>query len=282
MPEEPESGPRLEERLQTVRDGFKMMAQVARPGLAESLKLAREALHTLDTAVAGGLRRVESPRTVSGLYVVLDPAHCKGRDPIAVATQALEGGATMIQWRDTERDKGDQLPQLRALRELCSRYLAVLIVNDHVDLALIVGADGVHIGQHDLPVADVRRIVPAEFIVGCSTNNPDEARQAQEDGASYVAVGRVFPSSTKSNTREASPETVRRVKESVSRPVVAIGGITLENVDEIILAGADAAAVITAVCEADDVEEAALVFSKRFELAEEKRRRAERQDHPSA
>lgn len=275
MAEEQDSGPRIEERLQTVRDGFKMMAQAARPGLTESLKLAREALHTLDSAVAGGLRKVGAPRTVAGLYVVLDPAHCKDRDPIAVATQALEGGATMIQWRDKVRDKGDQLPTLRALRELCSRYLALLIVNDDVDLALIAGADGVHVGQHDLPVAEVRRIVPIDFIVGCSTNNPEEAHQAQDDGAGYVAVGRVFPSATKAGTRDANPETVRRVKETVSIPVVAIGGITLENVDEVIAAGADAAAVITAVCEADDVEEAALVLSKRFEVAEAKRRRDE-------
>jgi thiamine-phosphate pyrophosphorylase len=275
MAEEPESSPGIEERLQTVRDGFKLMAQAARPGLAESLRLAREALHTIDSAVAGGLRRVEAPRSVAGLYVVLDPEHCKGRDPISVATQALEGGATVIQWRDKTRDKGDQLPQVRALRELCSRYLALLIVNDHVDVALIAGADGVHVGQHDLPVADVRRIVPADFIVGCSTNNPDEARQAQDAGASYVAVGRVFPSGSKANTREASPETVRQVKQAVTVPVIAIGGITLENVDEVIAAGADAAAVIAAVCEADDVEEAAIVLSKRFEVAEERRRQGQ-------
>lgn len=272
--QEPESGQSLEERLQTVRDGIKLMAQAARPGLAESLKRAREALRTIDSAVAGGLRRVEGGRNVSGLYVIVDPAHCNGRDPIAVATSALEGGASVIQWRDKERDKGDQLPILIELKEICSRYLALLIVNDHTDLALAAGADGVHVGQHDLPVAAVRRLVPADFIVGCSTNNPEEAKAAVSEGAGYVAVGRVFPSTTKTNTRAASPETVRQVKDAVSAPVVAIGGITPDNVDEVIKAGADAAAVITAVCEADDVEEAALIFSKRFELADEVKRQA--------
>jgi thiamine-phosphate pyrophosphorylase len=211
---------------------------------------------------------------LSGLYLIVDPEHCKGRDPLLVAEQALRGGAAIIQWRDKRRDKGDQLPIVLALRELCDRYVALLVVNDHVDLALAAGAGGVHVGQHDLPISAVRAIVPADFVVGCSTNNPAEARQAQEDGADYVAVGRVFPSSTKADTREASPDTVRNVKQTITIPVVAIGGITPENVDMVIAAGADAAAVITAVCESEDVEEEALVISKRFELAAER--------HPAA
>jgi thiamine-phosphate pyrophosphorylase len=207
---------------------------------------------------------------IAGLYLIVDPEHCRGRDPLLVAEQALRGGATVIQWRDKCRDKGEQLQMVRAMRELCDRYVAQLVVNDHVDLALAAGASGVHVGQRDLPVSVVRGLVPADFIVGCSTNNPDEARRAEADGADYVAVGRVFPSNTKAETREASPETVRAVKSAVSIPVVAIGGITPDNVDEVINAGADAAAVITAVCEADDVEEGALVISKRFELAAER------------
>lgn len=270
MTNESQPAPNLEERLQTVREGVRLMAQAARPGLAESLKIARDALHTLDSAVAGGLRRVQHRQPLSGLYVIIDPEHCRGRDPLTVAEQALRGGASVLQWRDKRRDKGDQLPIVRSLRELCDRYVALLIVNDHVDLALAAGAGGVHVGQHDLPVAAARAMAPADFVVGCSTNNPDEARQAEDDGADYVAVGRVFPSTTKTDTREASPDTVREVRAAVAIPVVAIGGITPDNVDTVIAAGADAAAVITAICEADDVEEAALVISKRLEVAAER------------
>ncbi len=158
---------------------------------------------------------------------------------------------------------------MRALRALCDRYVALLIANDHVDLALAARADGVHVGQHDLPVPAVRKMVPPGFIIGCSTNNPAEARQAQEDGADYIAVGRVFPSSTKAGTRDASPETVRQVRAAITLPLVAIGGIGAGNVDEIIAAGADAAAVVTAVCEAGDIEQEALVISKRFEQQQE-------------
>jgi len=264
--------PSLEERLQTVRDGIKLMAEAARPSLAESLRIARDAVRSLDGAIAGGLRRVERPPGVSGLYVIVDPQFCKGRHAVLVAEQALRGGASVIQWRDKRRDKGDQLAEVEALRQLCERYVALLIVNDHVDLAIAANAGGVHIGQHDLPVGAVRKMAPPGFVVGCSTNNPDEARQAQSDGADYVAVGRVFASITKPDTRDASPETLGAVKSAVSIPVVAIGGITVDNVDQVIAAGADSAAVITAVCDADDIEEAALVISKRFEIAAERAR----------
>jgi thiamine-phosphate diphosphorylase len=269
MSTEPES-PSIEERLQGLRDSIKLMADVARPSVVESIKLARDAVRSIDGALAGGLHKIEQQARVAGLYVIVDPAFCGGRDPILVAEQALRGGASVIQWRDKVRDKGDQLEELESLHRLCERFVALLIVNDDAGLAIAAGADGVHVGQHDLPVSAVRRLGPAGFLIGCSTNNPEEAQKAQADGADYVAVGRVFPSSTKSDTRDASPETVRSVKQAVTIPVVAIGGITADNVDEVISAGADAAAVITAVCEADDVEEAALVISKRFEIAAER------------
>jgi thiamine-phosphate diphosphorylase len=270
MSTEPETPPTLEERLQGLRDSIKLMAEVARPSVVESIKLARDAVRSLDGALAGGLHKIEQPAQVAGLYVIVDPDFCGGREPVLVAEQALRGGASVIQWRDKRRDKGDQLPELEALRKLCERYVALLIVNDHADLAIAAGADGVHVGQHDLSVGAVRRLAPAGFVIGCSTNNPDEAKQAQADGADYVAVGRVFPSTTKSDTRDASPETVAAVKQAISIPVVAIGGVTADNVDQVIAAGANAAAVITAVCEASDVEEAALFISKRFEIAAER------------
>ena len=138
------------------------------------------------------------------------------------------------------------------------------IVNDHADLALSVGADGVHVGQKDLPVAVVRRLVGAEMIVGASTNNAEEARRAEADGADYVSVGRLFETSSKENTRPASTETIREVKAAVSLPVCAIGGINESNIEEVIAAGADMVAVISAVCSAPDPREAAWRLASRF------------------
>lgn len=198
--------------------------------------------------------------------MIIDPEACRGRDAVEVARLALEGGASVGQWRDKRREKGDQLSAARAVRELCREHGAVFIVNDHIDLALAVGADGVHLGQHDLPVEVARRLVPGDFIVGVSTNNVGEARAAEAAGASYVAMGAVFPTASKApeRTRAASPAVLREVKSAVSVPVVAIGGIDASNVGQVIEAGADAVAVIRAVCGADDVQAAARELAKRF------------------
>lgn len=202
--------------------------------------------------------------SLSGLYVLIDPSACRGRPPLEVAEKALRGGAALLQWRDKLRDKGEQLPELRRLYDLCRRYDAALIVNDHADLALVLapseparGAIGVHVGQKDLPPAEVRRIVPAYFLVGVSTNNRAEALRAQSDGASYIAVGDIFGTGSKQGTRAASPQRLAEVKAAVQLPVFGIGGINRDNVAEVMAAGADGIAVISAVCAAGDPEAAA-------------------------
>jgi len=200
---------------------------------------------------------------LQGLYVIVDPEQTRGRDPVAIANAAIRGGAGIIQYRDKLHDKGDQLPVIERLLALCRRARVPLLVNDHADLALAVGADGVHVGQHDLPPAVVRRLLGPAAIVGCSTNNADEARAAAA-WSSYIAVGRLFPTQSKSNTRPATLDTLGSVRAAVALPVVGIGGITAANVEQVIEAGADAAAVIAAVCAADDVEAAARAISSRF------------------
>jgi thiamine-phosphate diphosphorylase len=200
-----------------------------------------------------------SEPTISGLYVIIDPDACAGRGAIDVARLALEGGASMLQWRDKRREKGDQLPAARAIRELCKQHGALFIVNDHVDLAVVLEADGVHLGPHDLPVELVRRHSPGRIIIGASTNNAEEARAAEAAGASYVAIGSVFPTQSKAadRTRAASVGRVREVKSALRVPVVAIGGINASNIGQVIEAGADAVAVISAVCSAPDPRAAA-------------------------
>jgi thiamine-phosphate diphosphorylase len=193
-------------------------------------------------------------RSVRGLYVIIDPDACGSRPVVDVAREALKGGAALLQWRDKQREKGDQLDDARDIAALCAEHNALFIVNDHVDLALVVRADGVHLGQHDLPVEAVRPLVPNGFIVGVSTNSAEEASRAQANGASYIAIGAVFPTKSKERerTRAASVERVREVKAAVGVPVVAIGGINASNARQVVEAGADAVAVISAVCGAAD------------------------------
>jgi thiamine-phosphate diphosphorylase len=201
---------------------------------------------------------------IRGLYVIVDPLQTRGRDPVDVARLALAGGARIIQWRDKTRDKGEQVPQALAIRDLCREHHALFFVNDNVDLALTLSADGAHLGQKDLPLPLVRLWLPLGFLLGMSSNTVEEAQRAEREGADYVGVGAVFPTATKDTTRPASPERLREVKAAVGVPVVAIGGINEENVDQVIAAGADAVAVISSVCLADDVEAAARRLASRF------------------
>lgn len=202
---------------------------------------------------------------IGGLYVIIDPAHCRGRPPLDVARAAIAGGASVIQWRDKLRDKGPQAPDARALAGLCRERSVPFIVNDHADLALIVGADGVHLGQSDLPVEAVRTIAADRLMIGASTNNAAEAQHAVAHGADYVAVGAIFPTGTKAVTRPADTDRIAVVKAAVTVPVIAIGGINAENIASVAAAGADGAAVISAVCAAEDPEAAARELQSIFQ-----------------
>jgi thiamine-phosphate diphosphorylase len=201
---------------------------------------------------------------IHGLYVIVDPDACNGHSPAETARLALEGGASVIQWRDKRRDKGAQLPDASTIRDLCTERGAVFIVNDHADLAVAVGADGVHLGQHDLNISDVRPLVGADMLIGVSTNTPQEALEAEAAGADYVAVGAIFPTHSKLETRPSTLTSLRQIKHAVSVPVVAIGGIRAENIAGVVLSGGDAAAVISAVCGAADPRRAASVLASAF------------------
>ncbi len=205
------------------------------------------------------------PSSLRGLYVILDPVVAGERDLVQIASEAIAGGARLIQWRDKTREKGLQLPTLEAVAKACRTKKVPLIVNDDVDVALVVGADGVHVGQKDLPVAAVRRLVPEGWIVGASTNNVDEARQAVADGAGYVSVGNLFGTTSKGDTRPATLEMLHAVRAAVSVPVCGIGGINAANIRSVADTGADMAAVISAIMLADSPREAARKLAEAFE-----------------
>ena len=162
----------------------------------------------------------------------------------------------MIQLRDKLRPKGKLIPLARELKKVCAEFDVLFIVNDYLDLALASDADGLHIGQEDLPLATARRLLPGDKIVGCSSATLAEALQAEKEDADYIALGSIYPTPSKPGTRLAGLETLRQLKEKVSVPLVAIGGINEDNVAEVVNAGADAVAVISAILGADDVREA--------------------------
>lgn len=213
---------------------------------------------TLDRNAGEKLRRNLGAR-VYGLYVIIDPEVTGGRDPLDVARGALQGGARVLQLRDKTGEKGGTLILAKALRELCTEHDALLIINDHSDLAVLADADGLHLGQGDLPVAEAHRILSPHQIIGRSNYTLEQSLESQEMGADHLALGNVYHTSTKASiSRRApiGPESIPRVKGAVDVPLVAIGGITEDNIEPVVKAGADAVCVTGAVGLAPDPEEA--------------------------
>ena len=249
------AGKRLTEALRTLEEYAKVArpaAEAGAPGVFESLRYEAYALQQrvcLRLAGAGRFGRVR-------LYVLLTAAMCR-RPPLETAAAALAGGADCNQLREKDTPDREVLSLARRLREVTARADAMLIVNDRPDIALAASADGVHLGQDDLPVAAARRALPAGAIVGKSTHTIEQARAADAEGADYIAIGAMFPTATKDAGAVAGPEALRRVCEEVARPAVAIGGITAGNVATLVRAGARCVAVCSAVIGAEDPAAAA-------------------------
>lgn len=192
------------------------------------------------------------------LYVIVDTAVAGDRDPVALAAAAIAGGATALQLRAKDLPTVRQVAVARALADLARRHAVLFIVNDRLDVALAVEADGVHLGWEDLPPADARRLLGPERVLGVSAGNLEEARAALAAGADYLGVGPIFPTRTKADAGEAiGLEGLRAIRALSPVPIVAIGGITAENAAAVIAAGADGVAVISAVLLAPDPTAAA-------------------------
>ncbi len=202
-----------------------------------------------------------------GIYVIVDPEHTNGRPVLDVAAAALSGGACAIQLRDKLGARNSTLETAARLQEMCTEAGAVFIVNDWVDIAALINADGVHVGQKDIPVGRTRELLRGGQIVGTSNALQQEALDSESDGADYVAVGAMFATDTKQDTRPAGVETLRQVKGSVGVPVIAIGGINADNIGQVAEAGADSACVATAVTKADDPEAATRQLDQLFTQA---------------
>lgn len=192
------------------------------------------------------------------LYLVTDARLTVGRDLLALVAAAVTGGVTVVQLRDKEASSSRLLAQARALRGLLAPWQVPLIVNDRADIALAAGADGVHVGQDDLPCAEVRRLVGPEMLIGVSVGNAREALAAERAGADYLGVSPLFATPTKP---DAPPPTglegLRQIRAATSLPLVAIGGIQAGHAAEVLRAGANGLAVVSAILAAADPEAAA-------------------------
>jgi thiamine-phosphate pyrophosphorylase len=200
----------------------------------------------------------------SPLYAILDRSVSGGRDLPALLGAVLAGGGRLVQLREKTMPLAELLPLARRLARRCREAGALFIVNDRADLALAAEADGLHVGQDDFPARRARGILRPGMILGVSTHDPEQARRAVADGADYVAVGSIYPTSTKAGFQLVGPELIRRVRPEVPVPLVGIGGITVDNAGAVLAAGADAVAVISALCAASDPRAATQTFLERL------------------
>ena len=246
------AGKRLGEALRTIEEYLK----TADPLRAHLVEQVRYRFYDLEQQLAVTLRPLARAFGKVRLYVLVTESVCK-RPWLEVAEKAIRGGADCLQLREKHLDGGELLARARAFVTLCRENGVISIINDRPDVALLAGADGVHVGQGDLPPRDVRKLIGTKKFLGVSTHDLGQAKRAVLDGADYVGVGPFFRSATKTRDFVAGAECARQVLEHVPLPAVAIAGITEQNVDEVLATGMKAVAVTAAVCAAEDPRRAA-------------------------
>lgn len=188
------------------------------------------------------------------IYCLTAEKFSLGRSNLDVVREMLENGIKLVQYREKEKKTGLKYEECRAIRRMTREYGAAFIINDDIDLAMMVGADGVHIGQEDFPVGAVRALVGEEMAIGLSTHAPAEARKAVEDGADYIGVGPVFKTFTKEDVVDpVGFEYLDYVVKNIDIPFVAIGGIKEHNVGEVVRRGAGCVAMVTEIVGAEDI-----------------------------
>ncbi len=248
------AGKRLSEALRAIEEYSKTLDKIKITGTNTPISAAVEAMRyrgydiELRLTRALGCGRAKQWR----LCVLLSESLCPGGDWLAVARAAIEGGAECLQLREKSLDAGELLIRSRALVSLCQGKNVTVIINDRPDVALLAGADGVHLGQGDLPCGEARKLVGRQLVIGVSTSNLDEAARAQRDGADYCGVGPMFATTTKHKEHIVGPGYLRDYVATIKLPHLAIGGVSVASLPALVKAGVRGVAVSSAVCGADD------------------------------
>lgn len=232
---------RVQEALRVLEEYGKLY----RTDMGEACKQMRYQVYTLESELMGSHRHQKLLQTQ--LYLVTSPHDSL----LSVVDAALQGGLKLVQYRAKEEDDITRYKLANKLKYLCHQYDALFIVNDRVDLALAVDADGVHLGQQDVPIAVARKLLGSNRIIGRSTTNPDEMARALAEGADYIGVGPVYETPTKPGKAAAGLEYVRHAAKHSTVPWFAIGSVNADNLTEVIGAGADRVAMVRAIMQAE-------------------------------
>lgn len=187
------------------------------------------------------------------IYLVTDDGCLQGRALIDCVREALEGGVTLVQYRAKTASSAEMYAEALQLKALCDSFNVPLIINDRLDIAMAVGAAGVHLGQDDLPCAAARRILGEDYLIGVSAHNPAEAKAALQSGADYLGCGAVFGTATKADVKKLGTDGLAAIRKAKGLPVVGIGGVTADNYREVRAAGADGAAIVSGILAQPDI-----------------------------
>lgn len=187
------------------------------------------------------------------IYLVTDDGCLQGRALIDCVREALEGGVTLVQYRAKTASSAEMYAEALQLKALCDSFNVPLIINDRLDIAMAVGAAGVHLGQNDLPCAAARKILGEDYIIGVSAHNPAEAKAALQSGADYLGCGAVFGTATKADVQKLGTDGLAAICKAKGLPVVGIGGVTADNYREVRAAGADGAAIVSGILAQPDI-----------------------------
>lgn len=187
------------------------------------------------------------------IYLVTDEGCLQGRALLDCVREALDGGVTLVQYRAKTASSAEMYAEALQLKALCDSFKVPLIINDRLDIAMAVGAAGVHLGQDDLPCAAARKILGEDYIIGVSAHNPAEASEALERGADYLGCGAVFGTATKADVKKLGTEGLEAICKAKGLPVVGIGGVTADNYREVRAAGAEGAAIVSGILAQPDI-----------------------------
>lgn len=196
------------------------------------------------------------------IYLVTDDGCLQGRALIDCVRKALEGGVTLVQYRAKTAASAEMYAEALQLKALCDSFKVPLIINDRLDIAMAVGAAGVHLGQDDLPCAAARKLLGEDYLIGVSAHNPAEAKAALESGADYLGCGAVFGTATKADVQKLGTDGLAAICKAKGLPVVGIGGVTADNYREVRAAGADGAAIVSGILSQPDIRATVRAIAK--------------------
>ena len=238
---------RIQEGLRSIEEISKISCDYS---ISKEVEALRYSFYNLEKEFMGSLK----PEIPLGLYGITAENFSKGRSNYEIVTEMIKSGIKIIQYREKFKSLREKLEEAKILCELCKKNNVLFIVNDHVDIALMVDADGVHVGQEDMPVSEIRKILGANKIIGLSTHSVEDADKAVLQDVDYIGVGPIFPTTTKDRTA-VGIEYMEYVEKNINLPYIAIGGIKESNLLEVIEKGARRVALVSEIVGADDIVE---------------------------